>query len=62
MRIAPDDIAAFLDSVLAELRTPKPPAIRIVRITGLLETAERKLDQRAFLSPKPGKLPGRGAR
>lgn len=54
-----EEVAAFLDSVLAELRAPKPAAVRIVRVTALLDAAEAKLDQRPLFGAKHGSRSGR---
>lgn len=60
MPIAADDVAVFLQSILAELRAPRPAAVRSVRITTLVETAERRFDQRPLFGAKLGKPPAAG--
>jgi transcriptional regulator NrdR family protein len=52
MPITPADVEAFIEVVLAELRSSKPPAVRIARVGTLLAEAERKLDNRAALQPR----------
>ena len=52
MPVSPKDLAAFLESMLAELKSPKSAGVRIVRITALLEKTERTFDQRAFFGTK----------
>lgn len=54
MPIAPDDVAAFLDSVLEELRSSKSAAIRVARVTALLDMAERRLDTRSLFRSRSG--------
>lgn len=53
MAIAAADVEAFIQAVLAELRSPKPPAVRVVRVTALLAETERKLDGSAMLQRRP---------
>jgi hypothetical protein len=59
MSVRSEDVAAFLDAILAELRSPEAAAVRILRVTALLDATEAKLDKRSLFGVKHVAKPGR---